>query len=391
MKEELMKIIGFGKTGDSKEQAAEEANMLPLAVLIDADNISPASMEGIFSSVRSLGEPIVRRAYGMVSCFASNDGWPRVLRENGIVACPQVSNIMHKNVADIALVIDAMALLYKGPVKGFCIVSSDSDFTGLAAKIREEGKLVYGFGDGRAPESFRSACSKFFEINVAKQPVAAKVNVPKQVAVTKSNPKQVKKETICPRCGGELSETKTKSNQDCRMCKACGGMTIKLNSLKTVFAEDGLKALLEKAKLHEQAGCICPDCGSSMSLLKVSTGKRHIEIDVCGNCQALWYDKDEFEALVPTDGMLQPTVSAGKAYRRDMTLALTADLRNGKLKVTECWQLERAMKNNYHVPTPDISPIIGSLKAQQVIKVESKTGKLEICKAASEMKWSLKK
>ena len=62
MKEELMKIIGFGKTGDSKEQAAEEANMLPLAVLIDADNISPASMEGIFSSVRSLGEPIVRRA-----------------------------------------------------------------------------------------------------------------------------------------------------------------------------------------------------------------------------------------------------------------------------------------------------------------------------------------
>ncbi|MBO7534778.1 MAG: hypothetical protein J6T46_12380, partial [Victivallales bacterium] len=62
----------------------------------------------------------------------------------------------------------------------------DSDFTGLAAKIREEGKLVYGFGDGKAPESFRSACSKFFEINVAKQPVAAKVNVPKQVAVTQS-------------------------------------------------------------------------------------------------------------------------------------------------------------------------------------------------------------
>ena len=382
MKEELMRMIGLGKNDDNKEQPAEDANMLPLAVLIDADNISPASMEGIFRMVRALGEPIVRRAYGMVSCFAGNDGWPSVLRENGIVACPQVSNIMHKNVADIALVIDAMALLYKGPVKGFCIVSSDSDFTGLAAKIREEGKLVYGFGDSKAPASFRSACSKFFEISVAKQPVATKVSAPKQVVATKSSSKQVK-EAVCPRCGGVLSETKTKPNQTCRMCKACGGMTIKLNSLKTVFAEDGLKALLEKAKQHEQAGCVCPDCGSSMSLLKVSTGKRHIEIDVCGNCQALWYDKDEFEALVPSDGLLQPTVSAGKAYRRDMTLALTADLRNGKLKVTECWQLERAMKNNYHVPTPDISPIIGSLKAQQVIKVETKTGKLEICKAKS--------
>ena len=282
MKEKLMRMIGFGKNGDNKEQTAEDANMLPLAVLIDADNISPASMEGIFRMVRALGEPIVRRAYGMVSCFAGNDGWPSVLRENGIVACPQVSNIMHKNVADIALVIDAMALLYKGPVKGFCIVSSDSDFTGLAAKIREEGKLVYGFGDGKAPASFRSACSKFFEISVAKQPVAAKVSAPKQVVATKNSSKQVK-EAVCPRCGGELSETKTKSNQTCRMCKACGGMTIKLNSLKTVFAEEGLNALLEKAKQHEQAGCVCPDCGSSMSLLKVSTGKRHIEIDVCGN------------------------------------------------------------------------------------------------------------
>ncbi len=345
-----------------------------LAVLIDADNISPASVADIFKTVRGLGEPIVRRAYGMVSCFSSTDGWAAVLRENGIVACPQVSNVTHKNAADIALVIDAMALLYKGPCKGFCIVSSDSDFTGLAAKIREEGKYVYGFGDSRAPASFRSACTKFFAIQLPKKPVAPP---PAQ---------KTKKPTACPRCGGELSEGKTKSNQTCRMCKACGGMTIKLSSLKTVFAEEGLKALLEKAKQHEQAGCICPDCGASMSLLKVSTGKRYIEIDVCGNCQALWYDKDELEALVPTDGLLLPTVSAGKTYRREMTLALASDLQSGRLKVAECWQLERAMKNTYHVPNPDIGPIIGALQCQKVIKIEKATNKLEICALNTETK-----
>lgn len=371
MKEELMKIIGFGKTEEKAAVTDDHAQSQALAVLIDADNISPSSMEGIFKIVCALGEPIVRRAYGMVSCFSGTDGWAPVLRENGIVACPQVSNVMHKNAADIALVIDAMSLLYKGPCKGFCIVSSDSDFTGLAAKIREEGKYVYGFGDSKAPASFRSACTKFFEIQLPKKPVATTVTpAPK-----------TKKPTACPRCGGELSEGKTKSNQTCRMCKACGGMTIKLSSLKSVFAEEGLKALLEKAKLHEQAGCICPDCGSSMSLLKVSTGKRHIEIDVCGNCQALWYDKDELEALVPTDGLLLPTVSAGKAYRREMTLALASDLQSGRLKVSECWQLERAMKNNYHVPNPDIGPIIGTLQCQKVIKIDKATNKLEICAA----------
>lgn len=369
-----MRIIGFGKTEEKAPVNDENTQSQALAVLIDADNISPASVADIFKTVRGLGEPIVRRAYGMVSCFSSTDGWAAVLRENGIVACPQVSNVTHKNAADIALVIDAMALLYKGPCKGFCIVSSDSDFTGLAAKIREEGKTVYGFGDSKAPASFRSACTKFFEIQLPKKPVA-----PPPAPKTK-------KPTACPRCGGELSEGKTKSNQTCRMCKACGGMTIKLSSLKTVFAEEGLKALLEKAKQHEQAGCICPDCGSSMSLLKVSTGKRHIEIDVCGNCQALWYDKDELEALVPTDGLLQPTVSAGKAYRRDMVLTLTADLRSGRLKAINIEALNVLMKNTYHIPTPDISPIIGSLQALKVIKVEKKSGYLEVCNATNGLK-----
>ena len=107
-----------------------------MAVLIDADNVSPSLIEEIFKIVGSFGDPIVRRAYGMVGCFSDGGGWQRAQREYGVVAKPQVSNISGKNVADIALVIDAMELLYKGTCDGICIVSSDSDYTALAAKIR---------------------------------------------------------------------------------------------------------------------------------------------------------------------------------------------------------------------------------------------------------------
>lgn len=125
-------------------EAQEE--LTTLAVLIDADNLSPALASDIFETACKLGKPIVRRAYGIVSCFSCAEGWSKPQREYGIVACPQVSNIAHKNVADIALVIDAMELLYKGHCQGFCIVSSDSDFTALVAKIREAGKLATALG-----------------------------------------------------------------------------------------------------------------------------------------------------------------------------------------------------------------------------------------------------
>ena len=110
-----------------------------LAVLIDADNVSAAHAGFIFATARKLGDPLVRRAYGMVNCFSQEKGWWNAQREYGIVARPQVSNVSGKNVADIALVIDAMEHLYKKTCDAFCIVSSDSDFTALAAKIREEG------------------------------------------------------------------------------------------------------------------------------------------------------------------------------------------------------------------------------------------------------------
>ena len=337
----------------------------PIAVLIDADNVAASAAEEIISIANRLGEPIVRRAYGMVQCFSNPDGWLAMQRLYGIVARPQVSNVAHKNVADIALVIDAMTLLYNSSCKAICLVSNDSDFTALAARIREEGKIVYGIGTAKTPSGFRTACHQFFTLS------ANKATPPEQ-------PKKLN-HNICPRCGGKLVPSRTKSNEACRACPNCGGMTIKLSSLRNTFAQEGLDALLKRAKQQEQMGCVCPDCGSQMTLLKVSVDQKHVEIDVCGNCRAIWYDKDEFASLVPNDGLLLPTVSAGKAFRRDITAVLTADLRSGKLKCDTLDKLKNAMKNIYRIPVPDITPVIGTLQAQKIITVNSKTGAVMLC------------
>ncbi len=334
---------------------------MPLAVLIDADNVSPLSMDWVFQQVRQLGDPIVRRAYGMVGCFSRTGGWPAVQRQFGLVARPQVSNVLHKNVADIALVIDAMTLLYNSPCDGICIVSSDSDFTAVAARIREEGKAVFGFGDAKTPESFRTACTGFYELPRVIRPTAPKESGP-----------------TCPRCGGTLVNSRTKAKQFCQVCPDCNGMFIRMSALKGIFDESSLNAMQEQAKLHEQLGCVCPCCGESMSILKVSTGSKNTDIDVCDHCQAIWYDESEYEALVPNDGPLLPTISAGKAFRRDLVLMLTADLREGRVKANDLKALQNLLKKRYFVPTPDIASIISSLRAQQIIVVKRGTGAITI-------------
>ena len=338
-----------------------------IAVLIDADNIGPSYAGAIFRKACAIGEPIARRAYGMVNCFSSRGGWVSAQREYGIVARPQTSNVASKNVSDIALVIDAMEFLYKSPCQGIFIVASDSDYTALAAKIREGGKSVYGMGDAKTPKSFRAACTEFFEMPPAKKPAAPKA--------------QSAPSAVCPRCGGQLVASRTKSNQKCRACSKCGGVTIKLSVLRKVFAADAIAKLLETARRHQQAGCVCPDCGSSMSILKVTSGKRQVELDVCGKCSAAWYDKSEFEALVPNDALLLPMVSAGKAYRRELVLALAADLRCGHLKVLDAKALQNVMKTAYHVPQPDIGPIVSTMMSQRIIQTDKKSGRITVLAA----------
>lgn len=131
-----------------------------LAVLIDADNASPRIADGLFEEVAKLGEASVRRIYGDFS-GSRLKAWADILSRHAISPYQQFAYTTGKNASDIALVIDAMDLLHSGRFDGFCLVSSDSDFTRLASRIREQGLDVFGFGEQKTPESFRQACRRF--------------------------------------------------------------------------------------------------------------------------------------------------------------------------------------------------------------------------------------
>jgi uncharacterized LabA/DUF88 family protein len=141
-----------------------------LAVLIDADNASPAIVEGLLAEVAKLGIASVKRIYG--DWTTPNLGqWKLVLLEHSIQPIQQFRYTTGKNATDSAMIIDAMDLLYAGHFAGFCLVSSDSDFTRLAARIRESGRRVYGFGEMKTPRPFVSACDRFIYTEVfAKKP-----------------------------------------------------------------------------------------------------------------------------------------------------------------------------------------------------------------------------
>ncbi|PJG57211.1 Maebl [Bradyrhizobium forestalis] len=131
-----------------------------LAVLIDADNTSAKIADGLFEEIAKIGEASVRRIYGDFS-NARSKAWADILAKHAIIPQQQFAYTTGKNASDITLVIDAMDLLHSGRFDGFCLVSSDSDFTRLASRIREHGIDVFGFGEQKTPESFRQACRKF--------------------------------------------------------------------------------------------------------------------------------------------------------------------------------------------------------------------------------------
>lgn len=131
-----------------------------LAVLIDADNASAKIVDWLFEEIAKIGEASVRRIYGDFAS-ARSKSWIEVLSRHAIIPQQQFAYTTGKNASDITLVIDAMDLLHSGRFDGFCLVSSDSDFTRLASRIREQGVDVFGFGEQKTPESFRQACRRF--------------------------------------------------------------------------------------------------------------------------------------------------------------------------------------------------------------------------------------
>jgi NYN domain/OST-HTH/LOTUS domain len=163
-------------------------NRLPrLAVLIDAEN-APAKIAGkLFEEIAKIGEASVRRIYGD---FSGNrlKPWADILARHAIIPQHQYANTTGKNASDIALVIDAMDLLHSARFEGFCLISSDSDFTRLASRIREQGLDVYGFGEQKTPESFRQACRRFIYTENLLLPDAPMPGVEASKAVTPLQP-----------------------------------------------------------------------------------------------------------------------------------------------------------------------------------------------------------
>jgi uncharacterized LabA/DUF88 family protein len=136
-----------------------------LAILIDADNARPAIVKGLIDEVAKLGRATVRRIYG--DWTTPNLGtWKEALLEHSLQPIQQFAYTRGKNATDSALIIDAMDLLYAGNLDGFCIVSSDSDFTRLASRLKESGKRVYGFGEKKTPRPFVAACDRFIYTEV---------------------------------------------------------------------------------------------------------------------------------------------------------------------------------------------------------------------------------
>ena len=168
-----------------------EIKNLRLAVLIDAENVPRNSMKAIMEEAAIYGTPTIKRIYG--DWTSPNVGsWKSLLLENAVTPIQQYSYTTGKNSTDSAMIIDAMDILYEGKTDGFCIVSSDSDFTRLAIRLREAGMKVIGMGEQKTPVAFRVACDKFIYIEVIR---AASQTKQKDASAKQEKPKTPARKT----------------------------------------------------------------------------------------------------------------------------------------------------------------------------------------------------
>jgi len=165
---------------------------LRLAVLIDADNVPYANVRPMFQEIAKYGTPTFKRIYADWT-KPTVSGWKKVLLENAITPIQQYSYSTGKNASDSAMIIDAMDILYSGKVDGFCIVSSDSDFTRLATRLREAGMIVIGIGEKKTLIPFITACDKFIYIEILKAEETEAA--PDESHPVKKSKKTVKKNT----------------------------------------------------------------------------------------------------------------------------------------------------------------------------------------------------
>ena len=161
-----------------------------LAVLIDAENAQPSIIEGLLAEIAKYGIASVKRIYGDWTT-PNLKGWKELLLEHSILPFQQFRYTVGKNATDSTMIIDAMDLLYTEKLDGFCIVSSDSDFTRLSSRIREAGLTVYGFGEKKTPKAFVSACDKFIYTEILRKDEPAVLTKKKTTKELKGNTRLV--------------------------------------------------------------------------------------------------------------------------------------------------------------------------------------------------------
>src|SRR4030066_1226235 len=148
---------------------------LKLAVVIDADNVPCGNVKGMMEEIAKYGVPTFKRIYGDWT-KPNLTKWKSILLENAITPVQQYGYTSGKNSTDSAMIIDSMDILYTGKVDGFCIVSSDSDFTRLAIRLRESGMRVFGFGKRKTPNPFIVACDKFVYLEILKSAISSEIS-----------------------------------------------------------------------------------------------------------------------------------------------------------------------------------------------------------------------
>ena len=197
-------ILVSARQVTKSEKSESEESSLRLAVLIDADNAQAAVIEGLLAEIARFGEATVKRIYGDFTA-TSSASWKKVLQKYAIKPVQQFAYTTGKNATDSALIIDAMDLLYTRKFDGFCLITSDSDFTGLAMRLREEGLTVYGFGEKKTPDAFRNACHKFVFTEILRSTPAtesadsaAKARTRKKTTKTKTATKSIEQKPEFP-------------------------------------------------------------------------------------------------------------------------------------------------------------------------------------------------
>jgi NYN domain/OST-HTH/LOTUS domain len=217
---------------------------LKLAVLIDADNVPYSNVKGMMEEIAKFGTPTTKRIYADWTKPNAN-GWKSVLLEHAITPIQQYSYTVGKNSSDSAMIIDAMDLLYSDKVDGFCIVSSDSDFTRLAIRLRESGMKVIGIGEKKTPNSFIVACDKFIYIEVLDGAIKKRNTKPLQAVATNGIKKPI------ARTATSSTVEQTKQIQPPKALSKIDNQTIELieDTLEAIGDDDGWAFLADVGNL----------------------------------------------------------------------------------------------------------------------------------------------